>query len=90
MVAAKIANLSPGGDTRSDHSANLPNGSISQSEAATKLNVSTRTVAAAKKVLKKGTPETIATCSKSKRGDTRKHRLFYLIRTALICSSLQS
>jgi hypothetical protein len=52
MVAGKIANMTVGGDRRSDHSANLPN--VSQTEAAELLNVSTRTVTNAARVLDEG------------------------------------
>ena len=46
MIAAKIANMTVGGD----HSANLQNGQISQSKAAEMMNVSTRSVGAAKTI----------------------------------------
>jgi len=51
MVAAKLANIKNGGDRHSDQSANLQTDAISQPEAAAMLNVSTRSVAAASKVL---------------------------------------
>ena len=50
MVAAKLANLKNGGDRISEHSANLQTGAVSQFDAADMLNVSTRTVASAKKL----------------------------------------
>jgi ParB-like chromosome segregation protein Spo0J len=59
VAAAKLANMVVGGDTRSDHSANLRNGSISQSDAAEMLGVSTRSVTSASKVLKDGAPELV-------------------------------
>ena len=60
MVAAKLANLTNGGDRRSEkfHSANLQN--VSQSNAAEQLKVSTRSVADARKVVKNAVPEVIA------------------------------
>lgn len=57
MVAAKLANMTVGGDKMSEHSANLQNGAVSQSSAAKMLNVSTRSVAAASKVKDEGTAE---------------------------------
>ena len=58
MVAAKIANMERGGDKPSERdsnfdSANLPNGKISQDQAAQMLNVSSRSVRTAKEVIKK-------------------------------------
>lgn len=57
IVAAKLANMNVGGDGSNQHeksnSANLQN-STSQSEAADMLNVSTRSVSSAKKVLNEG------------------------------------
>jgi hypothetical protein len=50
MVAANLANMKHGGDRKSDQAANLQAGRVSQEEAAKKLNVSTRSVATAKKV----------------------------------------
>jgi len=51
MVAATIANMKVGGDKRSkDHSAHLRN-EISTAVAAKQMNVGTRSVEAAKKVL---------------------------------------
>lgn len=58
-VAARVANMAVG--KPSSNSANLQNiGAVSQSEAASLLSVSTRSVAAAKKVLEKGSPELVA------------------------------
>jgi len=48
-----------GGDTVSDHSANLRNAQTSQSDAAKLLKVSERSVNTAKKVLREGAPELI-------------------------------
>jgi ParB family chromosome partitioning protein len=62
MVAGRIANLSEG--RPKNNSANLP--SISQSEAAEQLKVSTRSVTDAVKVLKKGIPEVIAAVDSDK------------------------
>jgi phage N-6-adenine-methyltransferase len=59
MVAARLANMKVGGDRVSDHSANLLNGRISQSDAAELLNVSTRTVTAAANVINKAPEEII-------------------------------
>lgn len=56
MVASEIANLGKG--RRWDNSANLPN-KKSNSEAATLLNVSERSVRTAKKIAKEGEPEII-------------------------------
>lgn len=57
MVAAKLANMSHGGDRKSDQTANLHVDSVSQSDAAEMLNVSTRTVAAAKKITEEAPAE---------------------------------
>ena len=54
---ALLANLERGGDRKSDQTANLQFDSISRAEAAEKLNVSERTVNAAKKVQTAGIPE---------------------------------
>ena len=62
MVAAKIANL-PEGRPR-NNSANLQ--SYSQSDAAKQLNVSTRTVAAASKVIKTAIPEVVSAVESGK------------------------
>ncbi len=59
MVAAKLANLKNGGDRISEHSANLQTGAVSQSDAADMLNVSTRTVASAKKVIEEAPQEVV-------------------------------
>jgi hypothetical protein len=48
-VAAKLANMTEGGDRKSDHSANLQSGAISQANAVRMLNVSTRGVATARR-----------------------------------------
>ena len=58
MIAAKIANMSHGGDRRSDQDANL-HLETSRAEAAQLTNVSTRSVATAKEVLDHGDEETI-------------------------------
>jgi ParB-like chromosome segregation protein Spo0J len=50
IIAMRIANMTVGGDQRSDHCANLHNEKISQTQAADMLNVSRRTVADAKAV----------------------------------------
>lgn len=69
MVAARIANLTHGGDRKSDQAANLPldpagentkrasMGGVPQAEAASLLNVSERSVRAAKAVEELGTDE---------------------------------
>ena len=57
MVAAKLANIKNGGDRISEQSANLQSGQVSQSDAAEMLNVSTRTVASAKKIIEEAPPE---------------------------------
>lgn len=62
MVAAKLANMRRGGDRPSANdsnfeSANLPNGNVSQPQAAEMLNVSERTVRSAKKVIDYAIPE---------------------------------
>ena len=59
MVAARLANLSHGGDRRSDQAANLPVGPISQLQAATALNASERSVRDAVKVMREGAPEVV-------------------------------
>jgi N6-adenosine-specific RNA methylase IME4 len=58
MVAAKLANLEDG--QRADRSANLPTSPVTQSTAATMLNVSERTVRAAKEVQREAVPELVA------------------------------
>lgn len=58
-VAAKLANITNGGDRRSDQSANLHSGAVSQADAAEMLNVSTRSVASAAKVLHSGDEELV-------------------------------
>ena len=55
MVAAKLANMPLGGAAY--RSANLQTDQVSQSKAAELLNVSTRTVANAKRVTEDATPE---------------------------------
>ncbi|HZU85672.1 MAG TPA: hypothetical protein VE987_22250 [Polyangiaceae bacterium] len=50
MVGARIATLGPGGDQRSDHSANWRNG-MTAAEASETLNVSTRSIERARVVL---------------------------------------
>jgi len=57
MVGAKLSNMKVGGDRRSDHSANLQNDKVSQSAAAHRVSVSTRSVASARKVIDEGIPE---------------------------------
>jgi N6-adenosine-specific RNA methylase IME4/ParB-like chromosome segregation protein Spo0J len=59
-VAARLANLTHGGDRRSDQAANLPLEAVTQQEAASLLSVSERTVRTAKAVLEDGAPELIA------------------------------
>jgi hypothetical protein len=44
LIAASLANMTHGGDRRSDQAANLPVGKISQPEAAKMLNVSERLI----------------------------------------------
>jgi phage N-6-adenine-methyltransferase len=55
MVAAKLANMSHGGDRKSDQAENLP--LVSQAKAADMLNVSDRSVRTAKKVQEEAIPE---------------------------------
>lgn len=57
MVAAKLANMAQGQRTDIQPSANLQN--VSQSDAAEMLNVSTRTVASAKKVIEEAPQEVV-------------------------------
>jgi len=59
MVAARLANLSHGGDRRSNQAANLPVGPISQQQAATALNASERSVRDVVKVMREGAPQII-------------------------------
>jgi ParB-like chromosome segregation protein Spo0J len=61
MVAAKIANMTVGGD----HSANLQKGHISQSKAAELMNVSTRSVATAKTIEDPDIQDAVLTGKKS-------------------------
>lgn len=58
MVAAKLANLSNGGDRVSEQFANLQ--TVTQADAADMLNVSARTVANARRVVEGGVPELVA------------------------------
>ena len=58
VTASMIANMKVGGDRRSNHSANLQNDIVSQSEAASMLNVSPRLVAMVK-AIEKAAPEYI-------------------------------
>lgn len=51
MVGAKLANIKNGGDRVSEQSANLPSAQVSQADAAEMLNVSTRSVTSAKKII---------------------------------------
>ena len=66
MVAARLANLAHGGNRKSDQAANLPLDDrspvppVTQASAAEMLNVSERTVRAAKVVQDKGDPELVA------------------------------
>ncbi len=57
VVAAKIANVTHGGDRRSEQAANLP--VVTQAGAAELLNVSERGVRNAKHVLDRGAPELV-------------------------------
>ncbi len=60
-VAAKLANIEPGQFAGNQHvpSANLQTPAVSQSDAAKLLNVSTRSVASAKKVIEEAAPELV-------------------------------
>ena len=58
MIAAKIANMSHGGDRKSDQAANLPLEKVSQSNAAKLLNVSERGIRDAKEIIRKA-PEKV-------------------------------
>lgn len=62
LVAARIANIPQGGDRKSDdyQTANLQFDSVIRAEAADLLNVSERSVNAAKKVLDGGAPALVA------------------------------
>lgn len=65
-IAARIANAKPQNTLKQNRSANLQSGDstpVTQSEAAKMMNVSTRSVAAAKKVQTKGSPELQAAVS---------------------------
>ena len=53
MIASNLANLSHGGDRKSDQDANLHFDSVSMSDAAEQMGVSRRTVASAKKIRSK-------------------------------------
>lgn len=57
MVAAKLANMSHGGDRKTDQAANLQLEHVTQTAAADLLNVSPRTVATAKRVQSDGVAE---------------------------------
>jgi len=58
MIAAKLANMSVGGDKKSSEyqTANLQNDNVSRAEAAKLLNISERTVNTAKKVEQNAIP----------------------------------
>lgn len=64
MVAAKLANLDHGGDRKTDQGANLPleldPTPVTNSDAASMLNVSERSVKAARTVQRTGAPELVA------------------------------
>lgn len=66
MIAARLANMPVGRPSKAQKSASLQNIAASQADAATKLQVSTRSVADAKKVRDQGTPELIG---RVERGD---------------------
>lgn len=55
MVGARLSNMQNGGDRRSDQSANLQ--TVSQSAAAHRVSVSTRSVSSARRVIDDGIPE---------------------------------
>jgi hypothetical protein len=59
-AAAKLANIRFGDNQHTLGSANLQTHAISQSDAAKRFDVSTRSVASASKVLKEGAPELVA------------------------------
>ena len=59
VVAGKLANLSHGGDRKSDQAANLQLDPVTQADAAGMLNVSPRSVASAVKVLAEAPQEVI-------------------------------
>src|SRR5262249_50148969 len=64
MVAARLATMRQGERTDIEPSANLQK--VSQSEAAEKLNVSVRSIASARMVLDKGTPDLIRAAEQGK------------------------
>jgi len=67
MVAARIANIGHGGDRRhTDQDAKLRVDQIAIRQAAQRLNVSSRSVEAAKKVLREGGPDLIAAINAGK------------------------
>lgn len=67
MIAGRIANMERTDTLTHSRSANLQNDDkVSQSDAAAAVNVSTRSVASAKKVLERGTPELIAAVDSGK------------------------
>lgn len=61
MVAARIANRTHGGDRKSkNQEANLPLETVTVEKAARSMNVSPRSVKAAKTVLREGGPRLVA------------------------------
>lgn len=63
VVAAKLATMTHGGDRKTDQDANLH---VDRTTAATMLNVSTRTVADATKVINEAAPELVAAVESGK------------------------
>lgn len=61
-MAGKLANMRQGAQTDLEHPANLPE--VSQAQAAEILNVSERSVCAAKTVIEKAPPEIVAAVEK--------------------------
>ena len=70
IVAAKIANMTVGGDRTSEHSVNLPN-AMSQGDAAEQLGVSVKSVGDAKVVLESGDDQLIADVETGKKSVSR-------------------
>jgi N6-adenosine-specific RNA methylase IME4 len=66
MIGAKLANISHGGDRKSDQVANLPLDKITQPQAAKLLNVSDRIIRDAKVILKEA-PEKVQSIEHGKR-----------------------
>ena len=84
LVAARIANIGHGGDRRhTDQDAKLRVDQIAVRQAAQRLNVSSRSVEAAKKVLREGGPDLIAAINAGKISVSKAAKAIVRSRTGL-------